>query len=268
MSLLQHLQQNRLFSALPENIGQQLFPHVEYVALTQGQVIHEPGGVLRYVYFPTSAIISLLYVMESGASAELAAVGNEGLVSVAAFMGGESTPNRAVVQSAGYACRIRDAIIKKEFAQSGPLQNLLLRYTQALLTLMSQTAACNRHHYLDQQLSRWLLLCLDRLPGPEITITQEQIANLLGVRREGVTEAAGKLQKQGLIQYSRGHITVLDRPGLEHAACECYAVVKHEFARLLPYLPATTTGPTAAVNKALVRANRQDQKLPKKASTP
>jgi len=199
-----------------------------------GWVIYESGGPLNYLYFPATSIVSLLYVMESGASAEIAITGNEGLVGISLFMGGESTPSRAVVQSAGEGYRLRAGVLKKEFALGGRLQYLALRYTQALITQMAQTAVCNRHHALEQQLCRWLLLSLDRLPGNELRMTQELIANMLGVRREGVTEAAGKLQAEGLIRYSRGQITVLDRPGLERRVCECYAVVKKEYDRLLP----------------------------------
>ena len=199
-----------------------------------GWVIYESGGALNYLYFPTTSIVSLLYVMESGASAEIAITGNEGLVGISLFMGGESTPSRAVVQSAGEGYRLKAGVLKKEFALGGRLQYLALRYTQALITQMAQTAVCNRHHALEQQLCRWLLLSLDRLPGNELRMTQELIANMLGVRREGVTEAAGKLQAEGLIRYSRGQITVLDRPGLERRVCECYAVVKKEYDRLLP----------------------------------
>jgi CRP-like cAMP-binding protein len=191
------------------------------------------------VYFPTDAIVSLLYVMEDGASAEIAVVGHEGVVGIALFMGGESTPSRAVVQSAGHGFRLRSQLIKDEFERAGPVMHLLLRYTQALITQMAQTAVCNRHHSLDQQLCRWLLLSLDRLPGSELKMTQELIANMLGVRREGVTEAALRLQQAGLIRYSRGHITVLDRAGLEQRTCECYAVVKNEYERLLPDKPAS-----------------------------
>jgi CRP-like cAMP-binding protein len=202
--------------------------------LPLGEVIYEPGVTLNYVYFPTTAIISLLYVLENGASAEIAVVGNDGIVGVSLFMGGESTPSRAVVQSAGAGVRLKAQIMKEEFNKAGPVLHLLLRYTQALITQMSQTAVCNRHHSLDQQLCRWLLLSLDRLQGDELVMTQELIANMLGVRREGVTEGALKLQKVGLIRYSRGHITVLDRKGLESRTCECYAVVKREYDRLLP----------------------------------
>ena len=200
-----------------------------------GWAVYESGGKLGYVYFPTTSIVSLLYVMESGASAEIAVAGNEGLVGISLFMGGESTPSRAVVQSAGNGYRLKASVLKREFALGGHLQHLALRYTQALITQMSQTAVCNRHHAVDQQLCRWLLLSLDRLQSNELLMTQELIANMLGVRREGVTEAAGKLQADGLIHYSRGHIKVLDRAKLEQRACECYAVVKKEFDRLLPY---------------------------------
>jgi CRP-like cAMP-binding protein len=198
------------------------------------ETVCEPGTQMRHVYFPTTCIVSLLYVMEDGASAEIAVVGNEGIVGVSLFMGGETTTSRAVVQSAGHAYRLQGQLLKDAFFRAGPMQRLLLRYTQALLTHMAQTAVCNRHHTVDQQLCRWLLLSLDRLPSNELTMTQELIANMLGVRREGVTEAAGKLQHAGLIHYRRGHITVLDRPGLEARVCECYAVVKKEFERLLP----------------------------------
>ena len=204
-----------------------------------GHVLYESGDTLGYVYFPTTAIVSLLYVMEDGASAEIAVVGLEGMVGVSLFMGGQSTPSRAVVQSAGQGFRLRAQIMKDEFDRAGPVLHLLLRYTQALITQMAQTAVCNRHHSLDQQLCRWLLLSLDRLRGNELVMTQELIANMLGVRREGVTEGALKLQKAGLIRYARGRITVLDRPGLEEATCECYAVVKTEYDRLLPSGPAT-----------------------------
>ena len=201
-----------------------------------GQVLYESGGTMQHVYFPTTAIVSLLYVMENGASAEIAVVGNEGIVGVSLFMGGGSTPSRAVVQSAGEGFRLNAQALKDEFDQAGPVLHLLLRYTQALITQMAQTAVCNRHHALDQQLCRWLLLSLDRLQSNELVMTQELIANMLGVRREGVTECALKLQKAGLIRYARGRITVLDRPGLEQRTCECYAVVKKEYDRLLPAL--------------------------------
>ena len=199
-----------------------------------GEVLYEPGVTLQYVYFPISSIVSLLYVMENGASAEIAVVGNEGLVGISLFMGGDSTPSRAVVQSAGLGCRLESQLMMNEFNRAGPVLHLLLRYTQALITQMAQTAVCNRHHSLDQQLCRWLLLSMDRLRGDELIMTQELIANMLGVRREGVTEGALKLQKAGLIKYARGRITVLDRRGLEARTCECYAVVKREYDRLLP----------------------------------
>ena len=226
--------QNHLLAALPAADYERLLPDLELVPLRLGSAVYESGGHLGYLYFPTDSIVSLLYVMENGASAEIAVTGNDGLVGIALFMGGESTPNRAVVQSAGYAYRLRAAVMKKEFELGGPLQHLLLRYTQALITQMAQTAVCNRHHSLEQQLCRWLLLSLDRLPTNELTMTQELIANMLGVRREGVTEAAGHLQAAGLIRYSRGRITVLDRPKLEKQVCECYGVVKREMDRLLP----------------------------------
>jgi len=200
-----------------------------------GWAVYESGVHMAYVYFPTTSIVSLLYVTENGASAEIAITGNEGLIGISLFMGGESTPSRAVVQSEGHAYRLKEIVLKKEFALGGHLQHLALRYTQALITQMSQTAVCNRHHSVDQQLCRWLLLSMDRLAGNELRMTQDLISNMLGVRREGVTEAAGHLQAAGLIQYSRGKITVLDRPGLEQRVCECYAVVKKEFDRLLPY---------------------------------
>jgi CRP-like cAMP-binding protein len=227
--------QNHLLAALPAEDYARLLPDLELIPMPLGWAVYESGGHLSYLYFPTTAIISLLYVMESGASAEIAITGNEGLVGISLFMGGESTPSRAVVQSAGNGYRLRASVLKREFALGGHLQHLALRYTQALITQMAQTVVCNRHHALDQQLCRWLLLSLDRLPGDDLLMTQELIANMLGVRREGVTEAAGKLQKDGLIQYSRGHIKVLDRKGLEARVCECYAVVKKEIDRLLPY---------------------------------
>lgn len=226
--------QNHLLAALPETDFERLQSHLKLVSLPLGEALYEPGVRLRYVYFPTDSIVSLLYVMADGASAEIAVVGNEGVIGVSLFMGGETTPSRAVVQSAGHAYRLPGMILKEEFTRAGAMQHLLLRYTQALLTQMAQTAVCNRHHSLDQQLCRWLLLSLDRLSSRELVMTQELIANMLGVRREGVTEAAGNLQAAGLIQYSRGRITVLDRPGLEARTCECYAVVKRECDRLLP----------------------------------
>ncbi len=226
--------QNHLLDALPAEERARLFPHLELVPMTLGEAVCEPGMTMRHVYFPTTSIVSLLYVMEDGASAEIAVVGNEGIVGVSLFMGGETTTSRAVVQSAGHGYRLTGQLLKDAFFLAGPMQRLLLRYTQALLTQMSQTAVCNRHHSVDQQLCRWLLLSLDRLPSNELIMTQELIANMLGVRREGVTEAAGELQRAGLIHYSRGKITVVNRPGLEARVCECYQVVKREFDRLLP----------------------------------
>ena len=230
---------NQLLAALPEAEWLRWLPDLEAVELPLGKVLYESGATLKHVYFPTTAIVSLLYVTESGASAEIAVVGNEGLVGISLFMGGESTPSRAVVQSAGLGYRLPAQKMKAEFNRAGPVLHLLLRYTQALITQMTQTAVCNRHHSLDQQLCRWLLLSLDRLRGSDLTMTQELIANMLGVRREGVTESALSLQKAGLIRYARGHITVLDRTGLEHRSCECYMVVKKEYDRLLPAKIAT-----------------------------
>lgn len=227
---------NHLLSALSDEAKNRLFPFIELVKLDFGQVIYEAGDTLAYVYFPIDAIVSLLYVMESGASAEISLVGNDGLVGVALFMGGGSTSSRAIVLSAGYAYRLNGKRLTEEFNRHGKLLELMLRYTQALITQMAQTAVCNRHHTIDQQLCRWLLLSLDRLPDNHLTMTQELIANMLGVRREGVTEAAGKLQKLGVIYYHRGHITVIDRPKLESLSCECYEVVKKESDRLLPYV--------------------------------
>jgi CRP-like cAMP-binding protein len=230
--------QNHLLSALPPAEAQRWMPLLESVDLPLGHVLYESGGALAHVYFPTTAIVSLLYVMSNGASAEIAVVGNEGIIGVSLFMGGESTPSRAVVQSAGHGFRLKANIMKEEFDRAGPVLHLLLRYTQALITQMAQTAVCNRHHTLDQQLCRWLLLSLDRLQGNQLVMTQELIANMLGVRREGVTEEALKLQRAGLIRYARGHITVLDRAGLEKRSCECYSVVKREYDRLLPNIVA------------------------------
>jgi CRP-like cAMP-binding protein len=226
--------ENYILTALPRSVGDHWLPQLESVELPLGQVLYESGATLSHVYFPTTAIVSLLYVLQDGASAEIAVVGNEGIVGVSLFMGGESTPSRAVVQSAGQGLRLEAQVLKDEFNRAGPVLHLLLRYTQALITQMAQTAVCNRHHSLDQQLCRWLLLSLDRLQVNELVMTQELIANMLGVRREGVTEAAVKLQNAGLIRYTRGHITVLDRAGLERRTCECYAVVKKEYDRLLP----------------------------------
>ncbi|HSI61048.1 MAG TPA: Crp/Fnr family transcriptional regulator [Ideonella sp.] len=233
MAVPPDLKSNHLLAALPEPELQRWLPQLEAVAMPLGQVLYEAGSTMAHVYFPTTAIVSLLYVMENGSSAEIAVVGNEGIVGISLFMGGESTSSRAVVQSAGWGYRLPAAIIKDEFKRA-PVLHLLLRYTQALITQMAQTAVCNRHHSLDQQLCRWLLLSLDRLQGNELVMTQELIANMLGVRREGVTEGALKLQGAGLIRYARGRIAVLDRPGLEQRTCECYAVVKKEYDRLLP----------------------------------
>ena len=225
--------QNHLIAALPTAEFERLAPHLELVAMPLGEVLYESGGKLQHVYFPTTAIVSLQYIMESGASAEIAGVGNEGILGISLFMGGETTPSRAVVQTAGYGYRLKAQLMMQEFNRAGLMMRLLLRYTQALLTQTAQTAVCNRHHSVEQQLCRWLLLTLDRLPSNELTMTQELIASMLGVRREGITEAAGHLQQAGCIRYRRGHIAVLDRPGLESRVCECYAVVKKEFVRLL-----------------------------------
>lgn len=230
--------QNQLIASLPEPEFSRWQPPLETVDLPLAKVLYEPGDQMSHVYFPTTSIVSLLYVMEDGSSAEIAVVGQEGVVGVSLFMGGQSTPSRAVVQSAGRGYRLKASHMLEEFNRGGPVLRLLLRYTQALITQMSQTAVCNRHHSLDEQLCRWLLLSLDRLPSNELVMTQELIANMLGVRREGVTEAAGKLHKAGLIRYQRGRITVLDRPALELRTCECYAVVKKEYDRLLPVMLA------------------------------
>ena len=239
--------QNHLLTALPAKDYARLLPDLEPIAMPLGWVVYESGSRMGYVYFPTTCIVSLLYVMESGASAEIAIVGEEGLVGISLFMGGESTPSRAVVQSAGAGYRLKASVLKREFAMGGELQHLALRYTQALITQMAQTAVCNRHHSVDQQLCRWLLLSMDRLPDNQLSMTQELIANMLGVRREGVTEAAGHLQAAGIIHYSRGHITILDRTKLEQRVCECYGVVKIEYDRLLSYrfphtVPMTNRG--------------------------
>lgn len=225
--------ENKLLGALPDDDLERLMPHLEYVHLRLGEVLYEPGGTMRHVYFPTDAIVSLLYVMSSGASAEISVVGNDGMIGIALFMGGESTSSRAIVQSAGAAFRMRGQVFKTEFNRHGIMMQVLLRYTQALITQMAQTAVCNRHHSIEQQLCRWLLLSLDRLPSNRLKMTQELIANMLGVRREGVTEAAGRLQRLGVIEYKRGRITVTDRPQLERLCCECYAVVRAETDRLL-----------------------------------
>ncbi len=226
---------NHLLAALSPDVRERIFPHLESFRLPLGKALYESGGQLAHVYFPTDSIVSLLYVMESGASAEISVVGNEGMVGVALLMGGESTPSRAIVQSAGHCYRLSGQRVKDEFNRHGELLSLILRYTQALLTQMAQTAVCNRHHSIDQQLCRWLLLSLDRLSDNNLVMTQELIANMLGVRREGVTESAGRLQDLGAITYRRGHITVLDRPKLEELSCECYDVVKKETDRLLAF---------------------------------
>ncbi len=225
--------QNHLLAALPAEIFERLSPALELIAMPLGEVLYESGGQLQHVYFPTTAIVSLHYVMEDGATAEIAGVGNEGVLGISLFMGGNTTPSRATVQTGGHGYRLRGQLMMEEFNRAGPMMRLMLRYTQALMTQMSQTAVCNRHHSVEQQLCRWLLLTVDRLPTNELTITQELIASMLGVRREGITEAAGNLQREGLISYRRGHITVLDRTGLGSHACECYGVVKKEFHRLL-----------------------------------
>lgn len=233
-----HPRQNHLLDALLKSEYDRLFPDLEYVKLSLGDVLYESGELLKYVYFPVDCIISMLYVLESGASAEIAVIGNEGILGISLFMGGQTTTGRAVVQSDGYGYRLKAQLLKNEFDRAGPVMRLLLRYTQALIAQMTQTAVCNRHHTIDQQLCRWLLLSLDRLNSNEIVMTQELIANMLGVRREGVAEAAGNLQRAGLIEYQRGHIKVLDRSGVEHRVCECYEVVKTEFERLIPSLHA------------------------------
>jgi CRP-like cAMP-binding protein len=225
--------QNHLLAALPAAEFERLAAHLELVPMPLGEVLYEPGGQMQHAYFPTTAIVSLHYVMESGASAESAGVGNEGVVGISLFMGGGSTPSSAVVQTAGHGYRLQSRLLKQEFNRMGLLQRLLLRYTQALITQMIQTAACNRHHSVEQQLCRWLLLTLDRIPSHELIMTQELVARMLGVRREGITESAGMLQRAGVIRYRRGHIAVLERSGLEIRACECYAVVKKELSRLL-----------------------------------
>ena len=233
MSLPHNPSQNHILAALPTAEFEPLAAHLELVPLALGEILYEPGGQLEHAYFPTTAIVSLHYVTESGASAETAGVGNEGLVGISLFMGGDTTPSSAVVQTSGHAYRLERRLLKQEFNRGGLLHRVLLRYTQALITQMNQTAACNRHHSVEQQLCRWLLLTLDRLPSNELVMTQDLVASMLGVRREGITEAAGNLQRAGLIRYRRGHISVLERPGLEAAVCECYAVVKKELVRLL-----------------------------------
>ena len=235
MSKQHQPQQNHLLAALPAEVQGRLFPNLELIEMPYGNVLYESGDTMQYVYFPIDSIVSLLYVMENGASAEVSVVGNEGFVGVALLMGGDSTPSQAMVQSAGHAYRLLAQLFKDEFHRHSEMQVLLLRYTQALITQMTQTAVCNRHHSVEQQLCRWLLLCLDRVPGSELRMTQELMANMLGVRREGVTEAAGVLQKQGAIEYKRGRITVLNRPLIEKLSCECYAVVRKETDRLMPF---------------------------------
>jgi CRP-like cAMP-binding protein len=239
MPIAHNPRENLLLAALPEVEWVRWLPHLEPVDMPLGKALYESGSVLTHVYFPTTSIVSLLYVMEDGASAEIAVVGNEGIVGISLFMGGQTTPSRAVIQSAGRGFRLKSDLLMLEFNRGGPVLHLLLRYTQALITQMAQTAVCNRHHSLDQQLCRWLLLSLDRLNSKQLVMTQELIANMLGVRREGVTEAAGHLQQAGLIRYRRGQITVIDREKLEQRTCECYAVVKKEYDRLLPATPAS-----------------------------
>ena len=233
MSLPQSPNRNHLLAALPAAEFARLEPHLELVAMLLGESLYEPGGQLQHVYFPTTSIVSLLYTMESGVSAEMAGVGNEGMLGISLFMGGDTTPSSAVVQTAGHGYRLARRFLKEEFNRAGLMQRLLLRYTQALVTQMAQTAACNRHHSVEQQLCRWLLLTLDRLTSNELIMTQDLVASALGVRRESITEVAGKLQRAGIISYRRGHIAVLERSGLETRACECYAVVKNEVGRLL-----------------------------------
>ena len=245
MSLGNNPSQNHLLAALPSAEFESLAAHLELVPLALGTVLYDPGSQLQHAYFPTTSIVSLHYIMATGASAETAGVGNEGVVGISLFMGGNTTPSSAVVQAAGQAYRLERRYLKQEFDRPGLFQRLLLRYTQALMTHMMQTAACNRHHSVEQQLCRWLLLTLDRIPSGELVMTQELVARMLGVRREGITEAAGELQRAGFIRYRRGHIAVLDRSGLEARVCECYAVVKDEFARLLPdvlYRQGSTDG--------------------------
>ena len=228
-------EQNHLLAALPADVRNRLFPELELVDMPYGKVLYESGDTMQHVYFPIDSIVSLLYIMESGASAEVSVVGNEGFVGMALLMGGDSTPSQAIVQSAGHAYRLQAQLFKQEFHRHGEMQVLLLRYTQALITQMTQTAVCNRHHSVEQQLCRWLLLCLDRVPGAQLHMTQELMSNMLGVRREGITEAAGNLQKHGAIKIGRGRITVLDRRVIEKYSCECYAVVRKETDRLMPF---------------------------------
>ena len=230
--VINHPRQNHLLAALPAAVLDRMFPHLELVPLMLGNIIYEPGGKLQHAYFPTTAIVSLHYVLENGASCESAGVGNEGMIGVSLLLGGDTTASSAMVQAMGHAYRMPGRLVKEEFNLGGPLQQLLLRYTQALITQIAQTAACNRHHSVEQQLCRWLLMAIDRVPSRDLVVTQELVASMLGVRREGITEAAGKLQAAGLIRYRRGHISVFDRSGLEQRACECYGVVKKEWERL------------------------------------
>jgi CRP-like cAMP-binding protein len=251
MSLPHNPNQNHLLAALPAAEFERLAPHLELVPMLLGESLYEPGVQLQHVYFPTTAIVSLLYIIESGLSAEIAGVGNEGVLGISLFMGGESTPSSAVVQTAGHGFRLKAELLKIEFARFGPTMHLLLRYTQALITQMAQTAACNRHHSILQQLCRWLLLTLDRLPSQELIMTQELIAGALGVRRESITEAAGKLQRAGFVRFRRGHVAVLERSGLEAGTCECYGVVKKEFDRLLSDVQRRQNPSAIAVPRAL-----------------
>lgn len=248
MLISQSPMQNHLLAALPAAEFDRLSDQLELVSLHQGEALYESGVRLQHVYFPITCIVSLLYVLESGESAEIAIVGNEGIVGISLFMGGDTTPDRAMVQSAGYAYRLRGNLLKEEFDRAGPVLRLLLRYTQVLIIQMTQTAVCNRHHSIEQQLCRWLLLSVDRLSSESVIMTQQMIANMLGVRRERVTEAAGNLQRAGLIQYSRGAIEILDRPGLEDAVCECYSVIKQEFDRLLTDIPHLDIDPAARLS--------------------
>ena len=246
MSIPHSPNQNHLLAALPTAEFERLVPHLELVPLLLGETLYEPGGQLQHVYFPTTSIVSLLYILESGLSAGIASVGNEGVLGISLFMGGDTTPSSAVVQTAGHGYRLKGRLLKEEFNRGGLMQRLLLRYTQALVTQMFQTAACNRHHSIEQQLCRWLLLTLDRLPSNELVMTQELVASTLGVRREGITEAAGNLQRAGYVSYRRGHLSVLDRSRLEKNACECYAVVKKEIARLLSDVRYRQSAPAVA----------------------
>jgi CRP-like cAMP-binding protein len=248
--------QNHLLNALPIELYESLYPQLELVPMQCGDVIYESGGVLRFAYFPTNCMASLLYIMEDGATSEVAVVGNEGMIGVALLMGGDTMPNRAVIQTAGYAYRLKKQVLEQEINRNGTLFHILLLYTQALITQMAQTSACNRHHSLDQQLCRLLLQRIDRLDSDELTMTQELISNILGVRREGVTEAAGKLQQAGLIKYRRGHITVINRQGLEARVCECYQVVKTEFGRLLPIPARPKESKTSFLNLPTMKSRK------------